>query len=238
MGRAVKKDQRKEDRDAAREKGKFDEAYHKQAEKNKELLHKQKMEANVKAGLKEKAKQDEINRMRKFQAHLALMKTRGLNEIANKNRITVGKERSVKLARAERAAQMKNDAFKLVTEERKFKSSVKNADRVRALKQKINTEKRKKWAAADVRDQAVAGELETKRKIKMAKEERFTKVKIVKEKLTKKVKSGAKVPKTTKKTKLPQAPGAVQKSLPKVAPGVKGQSLNSKKKTTNVMSPK
>jgi len=236
--RAVKKDQRKEDRDAAREKGKFDEAYHKQAEKNKELLHKQKMEANVKAGLKEKAKQDEIDRMRKFQAHLALMKTRGLNEIANKNRITVGKERSVKLARAERAAQMKNDAFKLVTEERKFKSSVKNADRVRALKQKINTEKRKKWAAADVRDQAVAGELETKRKIKMAKEERFTKVKIVKEKLTKKVKSGAKVPKTTKKTKLPQAPGAVQKSLPKLAPGVKGQSLNSKKKTTNVMSPK
>jgi len=228
----VRKDEYKEDKDAAREKGKFDEAYHKQAEKNKELLHKRKMESNVKAGMREKAKQDEVDRMKKFQAHLAKMKNRGLNEIANKNRVTVEKERSVKLARSERAAEMKNDAFKVVQEERKFKSSVKNQGRVKKLKKKINRQKRKKWAAADVRDKAVSGELEAKRRIKMAKDERFTKVKIVKEKLTKKVKSGGKVPKTTKKTKLPEPPGATKKALRKRAPGVKGQSLNAKKTIT------
>merc|ERR1712054_221014 len=104
------------------------------------------MEKNTKAGVKEAAKKKEIEDMRKFQAHLATMKRRGLAEINRKTRITKAKEKRTKLARKERAEQMKNDAFKLVLEERKFKSNVKNKKRVKKLKKSVNGENRRsKW---------------------------------------------------------------------------------------------
>merc|ERR1711907_143735 len=110
----ARKKEQQEDMEAATEKGKFDEAFHKQTLKNKELLHKRKMELKTKNGVKEQKKKYDANEQKRFDARMAKLKARGMKEIGMKNDVVRGKERKIKEKRIRRAVDMKNEAFKLV----------------------------------------------------------------------------------------------------------------------------
>jgi len=229
---AIKK-QRQIDNDAAAEKGKFDEAFHKQTLKNKELLHKRKMEARTKAAVKEKKKKYAANAQKRFEAHMTKVKARGQKEITMKNDVIRGKERKVKERRQMGAVEMRNDAFKLVLDERKYKSSLKTNARVKKLKKSNNESKQKVWKVVDMKNKALAGELETKRKIKMAKNERKVKVDLAKEKLGKKPPKGQRAPTSNKQPTLPRVKTQKSKALPKRAPGAKTTPMDAARKATS-----
>lgn len=229
---AIKK-QRQIDNDAAAEKGKFDEAFHKQTLKNKELLHKRKMEARTKAAVKEKKKKYAANAQKRFEAHMTKVKARGQKEITMKNDVIRGKERKVKEKRQMGAVEMRNDAFKLVLDERKYKSSLNTRGRVKNLKKKNNESKQKVWKVVDRKNKALAGELETKRKIKMAKNERKVKLDLAKEKLGKKPPKGQRDIKSNKQPTLPRVKTEKSKALPKRAPGAKTTPMDAARKATS-----
>jgi len=224
---AVKKE-RQADQDAAAEKGKFDEAFHKQASKNKELLHKRKVERSVKLNFMSKLNEKEHKKDLALKAHIATVKARQTKEISEKNQVIAEKERQQKLKVKKQAGGMKTQAFKLVIEERKFKSKVKNTKRVKQLKKVQDAERRKQWDVADATQRLQGKEKEAKRKIKMEKEAQLVQLKLANEKAAKKPATN-KVPAIDDKpkTKVPTKPAKAKAAkLQATAPG------NSKRSST------
>jgi len=163
----ARKKEREVDKKAASTKGKFDEAFHKNTIKNKELLSKSKSEKSAKAEEKHREKMKKAADMKEFDLHLQRVKERGKKEIDKKNRVITGKEKKIKLDRAKRAESMKTEAFDLVRKERKYKSGIVYDQEVKKYKGKRNTIVRKLWKQKDFTARKKAGELEVKRQMKL-----------------------------------------------------------------------
>merc|ERR1712178_359722 len=112
-------------------------------------------------------------------------KARQVKEISEKNRVIAEKERQQKLKVKKQAGGIKTQAFKLVVEERKFKSKVKNTKRVKALKKVQDSERLKQWDVVDSTHRLQGKEKEVKRKIKMEIEAQLVQLKLAKEKSSK-----------------------------------------------------
>merc|ERR1711959_845351 len=96
------------------------------------------------------------------------------------------KERTRKLARAKRATAMKENAFKLVQKERKYKSGNVYDKVQKKYKGKFNVARKKLWDQEDAKRHALIKQKKMDIKIRIAKGERHIKVKIAKEKIGKK----------------------------------------------------
>jgi len=176
MQKAEKKE-REVDQKAATEKGKFDEAFHKNTKKNKELLHKGKAENRAKAEEKSREKAKKAKDMKEFELHLQRVKERGHKEMTMKNNVIIGKERGIKLARAKRAEAMKTEAFALVRKERKYKSGVVFDGESKKYKGKRNKIVQKLWINKDEQMKQSVAEKRIKNKLKVAASERKLKEK-------------------------------------------------------------
>lgn len=174
--------QQKVDLEAASQRGKFDEAFHKQAEINKELVHKRRMESSVKDSMVARihAKDREANK--KLDKRLADIKDRGTKELAQKTRETESKERLQKAESRGRAVDMKKAAFQLVGEERKYKSYSGYTRTKKKTAQKMENLLHKKWVAEDRMSKFTGQEKEVKRQIGVEKQTHEVHRKLNKEK--------------------------------------------------------
>merc|ERR1712072_1555755 len=143
---------------AAVEKGKYDEAFHKNAVKNKELMHKRGREKIAKKAAQAKERVKKANDMKEFDEHLA----------------------------KESARKKKENAFKLVQKERKYKSGNVYDKVQKKYKGKFNVARKKLWDQEDAKRHALIKQKKMDIKIRIAKGERHIKVKIAKEKIGKK----------------------------------------------------
>jgi len=223
----------KAQREAASEKGKFDEAFHKQSHVNGELLHKRRVERSVKVHFMKRMKERGVKQDSKLKAKLSAMKKRGMREMEAKDRVIAAKEKEQKLKLGMQASDMKVAAFKLVGDERKFKSHASTNIRKKASKKVQNTERRKQWDQIDETNKAIAKEKETKRQIKMEKMSQALQLKLSKEKASKKpppsdIPAGAL--KTDAKPKLPRKiKDPKPAKLPNTAPGNNKNKMNAPK---------
>merc|ERR1712100_947839 len=78
--------QKKVDLEAAQERGKFDEAFHKQSEINKELLKKKNMESSVKGSMVARIHEKDRKDNKKLEKKLADLKDRSMKELAQSKR--------------------------------------------------------------------------------------------------------------------------------------------------------
>jgi len=173
----AEKKEREVDQKAANEKGKFDEAFHKNTLKNKELLHKSKAENRAKAEEKNREKAKKKGDMKEFELHLQKVKERGTKEMTMKNNVIIGKEKRIKLARTERAENMKNEAFDLVRKERKYKSGLVFDGEGKKYKGKRNKIVQKLWIVKDEHQKNQNSEKLIKNKLSVARSERKMKEK-------------------------------------------------------------
>jgi hypothetical protein len=225
---AIKK-KRKADASAATEKGKFDEAFHKQEKQNAELLRQRRKEKSVKLNFMAQLNEKNEKQDAKMEAHLAKQKLRERNKMLEAQRVIKAKEKKQKESVSVRAAQMKVTAFKLVKKERKFKSSIQHDVRVAKSKKIEDAEKRKQWDRQDDKAVIENEEKNVKRKMKNAKDAQALKLKLAKEKAGK-TPSKADLPGEKTKTKSPKKPKAPkQKRLPKSAPGTTKPKMDSPK---------
>ena len=167
---------------AAQERGKFDEAFHKQSIINKELLHKKGMENGVKGSMIQRIHEKNSKDEKKLEKKLADMKDRSMKELAQKTKETESKERLQKSDRRGRAVDMKVQAFKLVKEERKYKSYSDYR-----LKKKVSGNKaqellHEQWVQEDKKTKYQGQEKEVKRQIKVEKKTHEVHRKLIKEK--------------------------------------------------------
>jgi len=174
--------QAKVDLAAAAERGKFDEAFHKQAEINRELMHKKNMESSVKGSMVERIHEKDHKDNKRLDKRLADIKDRGMKEMAAKQRETESKERLSKSEHRGRAVDMKKSAFQLVSEERKYKSFSGYSRTKKATTKAMDNLLHSKWVAEDKRDKYVGQEKEVKRQIGVEKQTHEVHRKLAKEK--------------------------------------------------------
>lgn len=204
------KAQKKVDLAAANERGKFDEAYHKQSEVNKELIHKKNMEASVKGSMIARIHEKDQKENKKLEKKLSDMKDRSMKELAQKTKETESKERLAKSERRSRAVDMKGEAFRLVQEERKYKAFEGYRAASGATAKLHETLLKKKWVAEDKKTKSYGNEKESKREIdvEMMGHEVQRKLIIEKEEKGPPPNSAENVPE--EKTKLPPPPPPAQ----------------------------
>jgi len=174
--------QSKVDLAAAAERGKFDEAFHKQAAINRELMQKKNMESSVKGSMVERIHEKDAKDNKRLDKRLADIKDRGMKELASKQRETESKERLAKAEKRGRAVDMKKSAFELVGEERKYKSYSGYSRTKKATTKALDNLLHKKWIAEDKRDKYVGQEKEVKRQIGVEKQTHEVHRKLGKEK--------------------------------------------------------
>merc|ERR1719253_657843 len=92
---AIKK-KRKADASAATEKGKFDEAFHKQEKQNAELLRQRRKEKSVKLNFMAQLNEKNEKQDAKMEAHLAKQKLRERNKMLEAQRVIKAKEKKQK----------------------------------------------------------------------------------------------------------------------------------------------
>lgn len=214
------KKQQKVDIAAAQERGKFDEAYHKQEEINRELVKKKTMESSVKQNTVERIHKKDAEQNKKLAKRLADLKDRSMKELAQKQKETESKERLAKNERRGRAVDMKKQAFKLVGEERKYKSYTGYKNVEKQTTKFAEALMHKKWIAEDNHQKSTSQEKEVKRQIGVEKQTHEVHRKLVKEKEEKgpPPKGAEDVP--AEKTTLPPAPKPEKTPpIPKKTPG-------------------
>lgn len=173
---------KKIDLEASVERGKFDEAFHKQSEINKELLHKKHMESAVKDSMIQRIHEKDQKDTKKLMKKISDMRERSRKELDEKKKETESKERLVKNNRRARAVDMKKEAYGLVVEERKYKS-FSGYSNVKKTSAKVNEKLlHKKWIAEDKEAKYVGQEKEVKRQISLEKQTHEVNRKLVKEK--------------------------------------------------------
>jgi len=213
--------QKKVDLEAAQERGKFDEAFHKQAEINKELIKKKNMEQSVKGSMVARIHEKDRKENKKLEKKLADIKDRSMKELAQKQKETESKERLQKNTRKARAVDMKNEAFKLVKEERKYKAYEGFRGTKKAATNYAEKLLHKKWVAEDKEQKYTGMEKEVKRQIKVEKMSHEVHRKLIKEKEEKgppPTGSGQSIPK--EKTVLPPPPPPFKSPpIPEKTPG-------------------
>merc|ERR1712205_131247 len=105
-----------------------------------------------------------------------------MKELAQKQKETESKERLQKNTRRSRAVDMKNEAFKLVKEERKYKSYEGYRGTKKAATKYAEKLLHKKWVAEDKESKYTGAEKEVKRQIRVEKMTHEVHRKLIKEK--------------------------------------------------------
>jgi len=196
------KKQHKIDLSAALSRGKFDEAFHKQAHINKELLNKKGMEGAVKGSTIQRLHEKDRKERKKLDIKLAKLKDRSMKRLAAQMKESGSKSELRKSEKMMGGIDMKKQAFELVNKER----TIKGGDKYQNTKKKDLTSvkklKAKTYLAQDDYEKAnekeqdikraVTGEKkmhEVHRKLILEKEEKSGKAKELSDKATAKVRA-------------------------------------------------